>query len=341
MRARRCTPLIMAAAVFGTAQHSAVGPAHVVSPAAQGQPGPRATRATPRTPWGHPDLQGFWNNGTSTPLERPVDLADKEFLTEAEWKARAEEARTRAERRPGDADADLGLAYNNVWWDRGAPLSRTSLIIDPPNGRLPPLSPQGQKRQAARAAAAAQRGPADSWVDRPLPERCLLYHAVPPLPTGYNNNYLIAQTPTYVAIRYEMLGHTRLIPIDGRPPLGPRVPQWMGSSVGRWEGDTLIVETTGYGSKTSLRFFPIDHETLRVVERFSRTSPETIDYQFTVDNPTMYSQPWTAAVPFKRATGPIYEYACHETNYSLPNVLRGHRYLEGLAEANRKEQRLK
>lgn len=287
---------------------------------------------TPRTPWGHPDLQGIWNNGTATPLERPAALADREFLTEEEWAARSKEAATRAERRPDDPDADLALAYDNVWWDRGAPLKRTSLIIDPANGRLPPLTPEGQKRLADREAAARKRGPADSWEDRPLPERCLLYHAVPALPTGYNNNYLIAQTRDHIAIRYEMLAQTRIIPIDGRPHLGPGIPQWIGNSRGRWDGDTLVVETTNYGSKTSLRFFPVAHETLRVVERFTRTAADTIDYRFTVDNPTMYTRPWTAVLPFTKAPGPIYEYACHEANYSLPNVLRGYRHEEGLAE---------
>ena len=288
--------------------------------------------AVPRTAWGHPDLQGFWNNGTATTLERPADLADKEFLTDAEWAARAKEAATRAESRPDDPIADLTLAYGNVWWDRGAPLRQTSLIIDPPNGKLPPLSAEGLKLTREREAAARLRGPADSWEDRPLPERCLLYHAVPPLPTGYNNNYLIAQTPQQVTIRYEMLSETRTIWVDSRPHLGSGIPQWIGNSRGRWEGDTLVVETVNYSSKTHLRFFPIDYKTLRVTERFTRTSLNTIDYRFTVDNPTMYTRPWTASLPFVRVDGPIYEYACHEGNHSLPNVLRGERHQENLRE---------
>ena len=286
---------------------------------------------TPRTPWGHPDLQGLWNNSTPTPLERPADVANREFLTDEGWAARAREVATRAEQRPDDADADLTLAYNQVWWDRGMPLRRTSLIIDPADGRLPPLTPEGRKRLAEREAAASSRGPADSWEDRPLPERCLVYHAVPPLPTGYNNNYLIAQTRDSVAIRYEMLAHTRIIPLDGRPHLGPAIPQWLGNSRGHWEGDTLVVETTDYNSKTHLRFFPIAYETLRVIERFTRTAEDRIDYRFTIDNPTMYTRPWTAELPFTKARGPIYEYACHEANYSLPNVLKGYRHGDAAA----------
>jgi hypothetical protein len=282
----------------------------------------------PRTPWNHPDLQGIWNNGTTTPLERPKDLAGKEFLTDEEWAARAKDAATRAEasRRPEDADGDLALAYNNEWWDRGAPLKRTSLIIDPADGRLPPLTPEGQRRVAARAAAAKQRGPADSWEDRPLQERCLLYHGTPPFPTGYNNNYQIAQTRDYVAIRYEMLAETRMIPLDGRPHLGTGLRQWMGNSRGRWEGDTLVVETTGYSEKTTFRF-PAS-ENLKIVERFTRTDADNIDYRFTVHDDTMYTRPWSAVLPLVKAPGPIFEYACHEGNYGMTNLLKGHRFQE-------------
>ena len=159
----------------------------------------------PLTPWGHPDLQGIWNNGTTTPLERPAEFAGREFLTDQELHDRTVEAATRAERRPDSAKADVDLAYNNEWWDRGAPLKRTSLIVDPADGKLPPLTEEGKKRVAAREQARQGRGPADSWEDRPLQERCLVYHGVPPFPTGYNNNYQIAQTPDYVAIRYEMM----------------------------------------------------------------------------------------------------------------------------------------
>jgi hypothetical protein len=282
------------------------------------------------TPWGHPDLQGIWNNGTTTPLERPADLAGREFLSDAEWAARAKEAATRADTRPDDPVADVGLAYNNEWWDRGTPLKRTSLIVDPPDGKLPPLTVEGKKRVAARDVIRRSHGPADSWEDRPLQERCLLYHGVPPFPTGYNNNYQIAQTPDHVVIRYEMMAETRIIPLDGRPHLGPNIPQWIGNARGRWEGDTLVVETTNYSSKATFRF-PASNDTLRVVERFTRTGANTIDYQFTVDDPTMYTRQWTAVLPMGKADGPIYEYACHEGNYGMEGVLRGHRAEENAA----------
>ena len=292
----------------------------------------------PRTPWGHPDLQGLWNNGTPTPLERPDNVAGREFLTEEEWAATAKEVSTRAERRPANAAADVALAYNNEWYDRGTPLKRSSLIIDPPNGKLPPLTPEGQSRVAARLAARAARGPADSWEDRGLQERCILYHGVPPSPTGYNNNYHIAQTPDYVAIRYEMLAEIRFIPLDGRPHLEPNVRQWMGNSRGHWEGNTLVVETTGYSPKSTFVFPASD--ALRVVERFTRTAEGTIDYQYTVHDPATYTKPWTAVLPMVKSEGPIYEYACHEGNYGMTNLLAGSRAEEkAAAEAAKKSSR--
>jgi hypothetical protein len=278
----------------------------------------------PRTPWGHPDLQGVWNNGTTTPLERPSDLADREFLTEADWAARAKEVANRAQLRPADPAADLALAYNNEWWDRGKPLLRTSLIINPTNGKLPALTEQGRAQAAARTAARRLRGPADSWEDRSLQERCILYHGVPPFPTGYNNNYQIVQTPDLVAIRYEMMAETRIIPLDGRPHISKNVRQWMGNSVGHWEGDTLVVETTNYSDKTTFRF-PASNETLRVIERFKRVDANSIDYQFTVDDPATYTSQWTAVLPLAKSDGPIYEYACHEGNHGMFGILSGHR----------------
>jgi hypothetical protein len=290
--------------------------------------------SVPLTPWGHPDLQGIWNNGTTTPLERPAEFAGREFLTDQELKDRTLEAATRAERRPDSAQADVDLAYNNEWWDRGVPLKRTSLIVDPADGRLPPLTEEGKKRVAERAAARKARGPADSWEDRPLQERCLVYHGVPPFPTGYNNNYQIAQTPTVVAIRYEMMAETRIIPIDGRPPLDSDIRQWIGSSRGHWEGKTLVVETTNYSDKTTFRF-PAANDSLKVVERFTRTSNDLIDYRFTVENPVMYTRPWTGVLPLAAAKGPIYEYACHEGNYGMEGVLSGHRAEEKAADAGK------
>jgi hypothetical protein len=180
--------------------------------------------------------------------------AGREFLSDDEWAATAKEVSTRAERRPANAAADVALAYNNEWYDRGTPLKRSSLIIDPPNGKLPQLTPEGQRRVAARAAARAARGPADSWEDRGLQERCILYHGVPPSPTGYNNNYHIAQTPDSVAIRYEMLAESPTVrtndqPPSERPPVDGKFPR-------HWEGNTLVVETTGYTPKATLHSPP-------------------------------------------------------------------------------------
>jgi hypothetical protein len=322
--------VVLAAAATHVAGQGAAGGA------SRGAGGRASAWKPPRTAWGHPDLQGIWNNGTTTPLERPAEFAGREFLTDQELADRTQEVATRAERRPETAAADVELAYNNEWWERGAPLRRTSLIIDPPDGRLPALTAEGTQRIAARAQARKGRGPADSWEDRPLQERCILYHGVPPFPTGYNNNYQIAQTPQHVAIRYEMMAETRIIPLDGRPHLGPRIRQWMGNSRGRWEGDTLVVETTDYSEKTTFRF-PAVNESLRVVERFTRVSEDLIDYQFTVHNPAMYTRPWTAVLPLGRSKGPIFEYACHEGNEGMAGVLRGHRFEE--AEAAKKLQK--
>jgi hypothetical protein len=189
----------------------------------------------------------------------------------------------------------------------------------------------------ARAAARQTRGAFDSWIDRPLQERCILYHGVPPLPTGYNNNYEIAQAPGLVAILHEEIHEVRLIPLDGRPHIGASVRQWLGDSRGHWEGETLVVETTNFHPEATFRF-PADTATLRVVERFRRAGRNAIDYQFTIDNPTMYARPWTATLPMRKADGLIYEYACHEGNYGIANVLQGHRAEEkAAAEAKKKD----
>jgi len=311
------------ACVIGASAIPALGQ----SGAAAAKPPAAKTYRAPKTSWGHPDLQGIWNNGTTTPLERPKDLADREYLSDEEWAARAKEVASRAEKRPEDPLADVELAYNNEWWDRGVPLKRTSLIIDPPNGMLPPLTAEGQKLVAAREAARRSHGPADSYTDRPLQERCILYHGVPPFPTGYNNNYQIVQAPDTIAIRYEMMAETRIIPIDGRPHVSTGIRSWIGNARGHFEGDTLVVETTNYNDKATFRF-PAANESLRIVERFTRTSEDRIDYQFTVDNPAMYTRQWTAILPMARVKGPIYEYACHEGNYGIANVLSGFRVQE-------------
>jgi hypothetical protein len=281
----------------------------------------------PRTPDGQPDLQGIWNNATSTPFERPPELAGKEFFTPQEAAQYEKQLlqNANADRRDGTADADVGRAYNEFWRDRGRLVStgRTSLVVDPPDGRIPPLTPEAQKKNAARAEARKLR-PADGPEDRPLAERCLLWATAGPpmLPGGYNSNYQIVQIPGYVVILIEMIHDARIIPLDGRPHLPQNIRQWMGDSRGRWDGNTLVVETTNFTDKTNFRG---SGEKMRLIERFTRTAPDTILYEFTVDDPASFTKPWSGQIPMKKTEDPLYEYACHEGNYGLTNVLSGAR----------------
>jgi hypothetical protein len=304
---------------------------------AQARTGVRTPAAVPRTPWGHPDLQGLWSNATTTPLERPAEFADKPTLTDQELAAANAQISARRNTDQAPRSGDPGT-YNEFWWERGNLLPHTAIIIDPPDGKVPPLTPGGKARAAAYADARRGRGPSDSWTDRNLHERCILYHGVPPLPTGYNNNYQIAQTPTHVAIRYEMLMETRIIPLDGRPHLPSRMQQWMGDPRGRWEGDTLVVESTNFNYAAgglyelgSVMHLQGTGETLRVVERFTRRDRTTIDYTFTIDDPSTFTRPWTGRLPLTAFEGPIYEYACHEGNYAMEGMLRGARVEEAAA----------
>ena len=282
----------------------------------------------PRTPWGDPDLQGLWTNATITPFERPANLGGKPVLTEqeaAEFEKQTLEARD-ADNRGGGTDADLGRAYNQFWYDRGTKVvgtRRTSLVVDPPDGRVPPLTPDAQQRADARAAT-RKRSPADGPEDRSLAERCILWPVAGPpmIPGGYNNNYQILQAPGYVVILIEMIHDVRIIPLDGRPHVPAGVRQWMGDSRGRWDGNTLVVTTTNFTGKTNFRGAGPD---MRLVERFSRIDADTLDYQFTVEDPTSFTRSWTAAVPMMKTEGPIFEYACHEGNYGMTNLLSGAR----------------
>lgn len=291
----------------------------------------------PRTPDGRPDLQGIWTNATITPLERPPELAGKEFLTEQEAAEREKRIleQVSTDRRDGGAEVDVGRSYNELWRERGGLLRRTSLIVDPPDGRLPPLTPEGQKREAERREDRRRRGPdpADSWTDRNLAERCITRGA-PKLPGGYNNNFQIVQTPGYVMIFHEMIHEARIIPLDGRPHADAKIRLWLGDSRGHWEGDTLVVDTTNFNDKiisNSFNCCPGAGSNLHVVERFTRVSEDAIDYRYTVEDSSTYTRPWTAAVPMTKIEGPLYEYACHEGNYAMIGILSGARAKEKAA----------
>ena len=292
---------------------------------------------SPRTPWGHPDLQGIWDYRTITPLERPSALSGKSVLTDDEA-AIFEREENRRQNRDLIDPAKGGLnyppggviPYNEFWYDRGNSVvgsRRTSLIVDPSDGRLPPLTPAGQKfaDDAAAADRETQLGHphADSYEDRSLQERCIQSAGtLPILPGPYNNNIQIFQNPGYVAIVNEMIHEHRMVPLDGRPHAGQNLKQWTGDSRGRWDGDTLVVETTNLSPAVNFRGAG---PRLHVVERFTRVAAETLQYEFTVDDPTIWTKPWTAVIPMKQTSEQIYEYGCHEENFAIRNVLRGAR----------------
>ncbi len=295
----------------------------------------------PRTPDGQPDLQGTWTNATVTPFQRPAQLGAKQFFTPEEAaafeKQRVEQGNVdRIEGERGASDL-ARRAYNNFWTDRGTHVAKTmhtSLVVDPPDGKVPPFTPEAQKRFDAVRAYLAQH-PADSPEDRYLSERCILFGAAGPpmLPEPYNNNYQIVQSRGFVAIAVEMNHETRIVPLDGSPHLPPQIRQWTGDSRGHWEGDTLVVDTTNFKFNNQSRFGVgyldgMTDENLHVVERFRRTDPGTIIYQATVDDPTVYSKPWTVEISMAKRTDRIFEYACHEGNYGMVGILSGARAAE-------------
>jgi hypothetical protein len=277
------------------------------------------------------DLQGIWTNTTITPIERPVSLAGKQVFTPEEAAKYEKETNQRndADNRESNPEADVNHAYNQFWWDRGTkvvPGLRTSLIVDPPDGRVPALTPEAQKRMAAQFAYAREHS-TDGPENRSLQERCLNWPTAGPpmLPSFYNNEYQIVQTPSTVAIVIEMIHDVRIIPIDGSPHLPSSIRQWMGDSRGHWEGNTLVVDTTNFTDKS--RFRGAD-ENLHLTERFTRVNPNTVLYEFTVDDPTAFTKPWTAQIPMTKTKGPVFEYACHEGNYAMVDILAGARAAE-------------
>jgi len=285
--------------------------------------------SAPRTAYGDPDLQGFWSNAVLTPLERPQDLADKATLSAEEAQAYAQRARAASnrDRRDDDSDEDVADAYNNFWWDSGDNVvvtRRTSLIVDPPDGRLPALTPAGQQRLAARRPSGEQpAGP----EDLSLSTRCIhIGSAGPPmLPSVYNNNYQLVQTEDYVLIVNEMVHDTRIVPLDGRGRLDENIRLWLGSSRGHWDGDTLVVETTNRRDDTSVRGTGMN---MRLTERFTRVADDILLYEFTVDDPENFTRSWTAQIPSVRSDGIMYEYACHEGNRGMFGILAGARAAE-------------
>ena len=290
--------------------------------------------AVPRTADGRPDLQGIWDYRTLTPLERPREFAGKEFFTDEEAAAYERRAELRPDGRPPDDERSLPSVHPVWWLDYGKKLSgsrRTSLVVDPPDGRVPPLTAEAQARAAAARQARALRGPADGAEDRSLWERCVT-RGLPEgmLPSGYNNFVQFVQTPGHVVILSEMIHDARIIPIIPIIPIGPigplggrphapsAVTGWMGVSRGRWEGDTLVVETTNFSSRANFRG---SSSRLRLTERFTRTDRDTLGYEFTVEDATTWTRPWTVAWSMTRSADPIYEYACHEGNYGLKHIL--------------------
>ncbi len=291
----------------------------------------------PRTSDGHPDLQGIWTNKTITPMERPKDLGDKAFFTAEEAKAYTLAARERNNKdRRGGGVRDVLNAYNDFWWDSGTKLlsnMRTSIVVDPPDGRIPPLTPHRQAELEERAEAikvrcqrpgcaianSGQLSPSDKPEDLDLMTRCISFGTVVPMfPSAYNNDYQIVQGPGVVAIDTEMVHDVRRIPTDGSPHLPASVREWIGDPRGHWEGDTLVVDSTNFTGETRIRGAD---ESLHLIERFTRTGPDTLLYQFTVDDPTAFTKPWSGEIPMTKTEGPLYEYACHEGNIGMKDII--------------------
>jgi hypothetical protein len=333
------TVLALAATISLAGQTQSTAKPTTAKAAPASAAGSKAYKA-PRTPDGQPDLQGFWTNSTYVPLQRPNGVT-KEIYTpeEAEAAIKAAAAREAEQTEPGTT-ADVHYDFTQFGLDRSqstfARNLRTSLIVDPPDGRIPPVNATGQKRQQERAAARkAAGGQYDAVENMPIGSRCIIMGGAGPpmMNAGYNANYQIVQAPGYVMILTEMIHDVRIIPLDGRsqPPSG--VKQWVGLSRGRWEGDTLVVETTNFNGKNA---FQGSSENLKVTERFTRTADDMITYRFTVEDPQTWDRPWTAEAPLAKTDGPIFEFACHETNYGIANILAGARADEKKAAEQKK-----
>jgi hypothetical protein len=282
----------------------------------------------PKTSWGDPDLRGQWNSQTSTPLERPGSgpLAGKDTLSAEEAEGLESKHLDQFDQAPRNGDPGT---YNAFWRDSGTALARTSLIVDPPDGRVPALTTEARQRVEAERAERSKRGPADSYADFSPWTRCIS-RGWNGIGSDYSSNYQIFQSPGYVVVNQELIHESRIIPLDGRSHLPQNVKQWMGDSRGHWEGNTLVVETTNFDPRTNFRE---SHETLHLTERYTRVDQNTIDYQFTVDDPSTFTRPFTVVRPMHLETKGIlvFEYACHEGNYAMPNILKGARAQEKAA----------
>ena len=285
----------------------------------------------PETPWGAPDLQGNWDFRTITPLQRPQSLGDQAFLTEEEAAQREQTAVDRAVRllnrdaRRTEVGGNVG-AYNDFWMDQGTNVvgtRRTSLVVDPPNGRLPDVTEAGRARARAGRGSFSSDLP-ESYVDLSNADRCILgFNAGPPItPGGYNQNMQLFQTPNHVVLLTEMVHTVRVVPLDGRPALDDGLRQMSGDSRGHWEGETLVVETTNFDGRRGWRGSTPD---MRLVERFTRVDADTLEYAYTVIDPDTWTAPWTVELPMRRNELPLFEYACHEGNYAMDAMLGGAR----------------
>ncbi|HLG94924.1 MAG TPA: hypothetical protein VKX49_01300 [Bryobacteraceae bacterium] len=333
---------MIAAAQAQVAPHTAMASAKAV----------KDTWTPPRTSDGHPDLQGFWANNNATPIERPKQLANRASLTDAEVAAMRKKAQelyngkgdaafgdtifetvwdslkggSAGPHKKADDEFDSGTGdYSSEWivqrvWD-----NRTALITDPPDGRMPPMTAEGRQRREAMMVA--MRRPARGPEDRGLSERCLTYGS-PQLTAGYQSYYQVVQTPKSVMLMTEMIHDVRSIPIDGGPHPGSAVQEWLGDSRGHWEGDTLVIDTTNYKPKA---FMSISSEKLHVIERLTRTGPELLRYEITIDDPGTWTKPWSLMIPLRTSHEPVYEYACHEGNEGLAGILAGARAEEAAA----------
>jgi hypothetical protein len=292
-----------------------------------------AKAKAPRTPWGDPDLQGLWDFASRVPFEQPKELADRPTLTREEALKFAEQLRDRSDRDNKAADVPGQIVDFNEFWAEHGPAddTRTSLIVDPPNGRFPPLTSEAQRTN--EAVAAARRGlslhepMAGGWIDEigpgNLQARCLVgVNSGPPMrPSSYNNYVQIFQTPGYAVLLNEQIHDVRVVPLDGRPH--GRIRQWAGDSRGRWAGDTLVIDTINFKEPTI--FPPVGSASMHLIERLTRVDNDTLLYRYTVDDPGYWTRPWTAELIMKQTKDQMYEFACHEGNYGLANILSGAR----------------